>query len=677
MDPRERARELRAAIDDANYRYYVLDRPRIEDAEYDRLMAELRDLEGEHPALITPESPTQRVSGRPSERFEPARHLQPMLSLANARDEEELRRWAERVVRRLGDGEGFQLVVEPKIDGLAISLLYEEGVLVRGATRGDGVVGENVTANLRTIRAIPLRLALAEGEEPPARLEVRGEIYLPLAGFAKVNEERAAAGQPTFMNPRNAAAGSLRQLDPTVTAGRPLSMWTYGLGVAEGVQLESQWQALQWLSAHGFRVSPGVELHEEVGQALAACRGWETRRAELDFDIDGAVVKVSSFEQQRRLGSVGRDPRWAVAFKFAPTTALTRLQRIGVNVGRTGALNPYAVLEPVAVGGVTVSLATLHNEEDINRKDIREGDTVIVQRAGDVIPQVVGPYTDEGSARGPAWRMPERCPVCDTEVVKPPGEVMHRCPNRACPARGYEGLKHFVSRGAMDIDGVGERLVRRLLDLGLVTRPPDLYRLRVDDLLPLDGFQQRSAENVVASIERSKERPFDRVLFALGIPHVGSVTAELLAAELRSMPELRAADAERVAAVEGIGPVIAEAVVGWFADPDNAEVVDELAAAGLRMAAEGPPRREAEGPLAGKTVVVTGTLEGWSREEAKALLAAHGAKVTESVSGRTDYVVAGEGPGSKLARAQKLGVAVLDEAALRELLGAPASGDGG
>jgi DNA ligase (NAD+) len=668
MDAPARAAELRAAIEEANRRYFVLDRPSISDADYDRLMAELRELEAKHPDLVVPDSPTQRVSGQPSERFEPVRHPQPMLSLANARNEEELRRWAERVERRL-DGEQTQLVVEPKIDGLAISLAYRDGLLAVGATRGNGEVGENVTPNLRTIRAVPLRLALAPGEDPPPLVEVRGEVYLPLAGFQQVNEERTAAGQPTFMNPRNAAAGSLRMLDPSVTARRPLSMWTYGIGASEGLHLASQWEALEWLSAHGFRVNPDVALITGVEDGLAACRAWEERRASLDYDIDGAVVKVSSFEQQRRLGVVGRDPRWAIAFKFAPTTALTTLRHIGVNVGRTGALNPYAVLEPVQVGGVTVSMATLHNEEDINRKDIREGDTVIVQRAGDVIPQVVGPYMEEGAERSDPWRMPSHCPVCGTEVAKPEGEVMHRCPNRACPARGFEWLKHFVSRGAMDIDGVGEKLVRRLLDVGLVTRPPDFYRLGVEQLLPLDGFQQRSAENVIASIERSKERPFDRVLFALGIPHVGGVTAELLAFDLGSMEALRAAGADDIAAIEGIGPIIAEAVVGWFADPDHAEVVDELARAGLRMEAE---RRAAEpsadGPLAGRTFVVTGTLESWSREEAKAYLVTLGARVTDSVSGRTDYVLAGANAGSKLAKAEKLGVAVLDEAGLRDLL---------
>jgi DNA ligase (NAD+) len=429
-DAARRAAELRAAINEANHRYHVLDQPSIADSEYDALMRELQQLEAEHPDLVTPDSPTQRVGAPPSSQFASVRHPQPMLSLANARNEAELRAWAERLERLL-DGDPFQLVSEPKIDGLAVSLVYQDGLLARGATRGDGVTGEDVTPNLRTVRTIPLRIPHT------GMVEVRGEIYLPLSGFEQVNRERAEAGLPTFMNPRNSAAGSLRQQDSSITAGRPLAIFTYQIGASEGLSIDSHWAALEWLRDQGFRVSEHVELHDDVESAVAAARAWEDRRGDLDYDIDGCVVKVSSFAQQRRLGAVNRDPRWAIAFKFAPTTALTKLIRIGINVGRSGALNPYAVLEPVVVGGVTVSLATLHNEEDINRKDIREGDTVIVQRAGDVIPQVVGPHLQDGLKRGEPWRMPERCPACDTPVVKPEGEVMHRCPNRACPAKGY------------------------------------------------------------------------------------------------------------------------------------------------------------------------------------------------------------------------------------------------
>jgi DNA ligase (NAD+) len=652
----ERAAELRKRLNDANHRYHVLDDPSMSDAEYDELIRELQQLEADDPSLVTADSPTHRVGAAPSGGFAPVQHLQPMLSLANARNEQEFGEWAERVKRGIGD-EPFQLVTEPKIDGLAISLLYRDGVFVRGATRGDGTTGEDVTANLRTIRSIPLRIP-ETGE-----VEVRGEVYLTLSGFEQVNAEQAAAGKKTFMNPRNSAAGSLRQKDPKITATRPLTVFIYGLG-ANSLGLDSHWEALQWMRDQGFRVNEHIELHDEVETALEACRAWEGRRAELDYDIDGAVVKVSSFAQQARLGFVARDPRWAIAFKFAPTTVLTKLEHIGVNVGRTGALNPYAVLEPVVVGGVTVSLATLHNEEDINRKDIREGDTVILQRAGDVIPQVVGPHLEDGVKRERPFKMPARCPVCNTPVVKPEGEVMHRCPNPSCPAKGYEWLKHFVSRGAMDIDGVGDKLIRRLLDESLIATPPDLYRLTADDLLGLEGFQQRSAENVISAIEASKGRPFGHVLFALGITHVGSVTAQLLADHFGSVGALEAASTEEIAEVEGIGAVIAEAVAGWLVDEDHQAVVRGLRDAGVTLT--GPKRAAAapvEGPLTGLTVVVTGSIEGYTRDSIRDHLAEQGAKVTNSVSKTTDYVVAGEGGGSKRTKAQKLGVPVvtLDE----------------
>ncbi len=660
----QRAAELRRAIAEADHRYYILDQPTLSDAEYDELMRELRALEADDPSLITPDSPTQRVGVVAQSGFAEVEHLQPMLSLANARNEAEFDAWAERVARLIGD-EPYQLVTEPKVDGLAISLVYEDGVFARGATRGNGVIGEDVTANLRTVRAIPLRLA---GKAAPAVVEVRGEVYLPLEGFARVNEEQIAAGAKPFMNPRNSAAGSLRQKNPAVTAKRPLRIWAYGIGHSQGLELETHWDALAWLRDQGFPVSPDAELHDEPASALAFCRAFEERRASLTYDVDGVVVKVSSLEQQRRLGSVGRDPRWAVAFKFAPTTAITKLEKIGLNVGRTGALNPYAILEPVVVGGVTVSLATLHNEDDIRRKDIREGDRVIIQRAGDVIPQVVGPAPEQDGRRKRPWRMPDRCPVCSTPVVRGEGEARHYCPNRGCPSRGYEGLKHFVSRGAMDMDGVGEKLVARLVELGLVSQPQDFYKLTVDELLPLDGFQQTSADNVIRSIEKSKSRPFDRVLFALGIPHVGGITAELLAGAFGSMDALRGATTEQIAEVEGIGPVIAETVSAWFLDDEHAAIVDALAAAGLTMA--GPKRAATaspSGPLAGKTFVVTGTLEGFTRDSIGEHLTGLGAKVTGSVSASTDYVLAGEGGGSKRSKAEELGVPVIDLAELERL----------
>ena len=665
VKPGTRAAELRKLITEANHRYHVLDAPTVSDGEYDGWVRDLQAIEAEHPELVTPDSPTQRVGGPPSSQFAQVEHLQPMLSLANARTDDEFWAWVERV-RRLLDGEPFQLVTEPKIDGLAISLLYERGGFARGATRGDGVIGEDVTANLRTVRSIPLSLPDDAGPLPEL-VEVRGEVYLPLQGFARVNEEQIAAGAKPFMNPRNSAAGSLRQKDPAVTAKRPLALWAYSIGTSDGLELESHWDALAWLRAHRFPVSPDVRLHDDPADALAACHGWEARRAELPFDVDGAVVKVSSFVQQRRLGSVGRDPRWAVAFKFPPTTALTTLERIGLNVGRTGAMNPYAVLEPVNVGGVTVSMATLHNEDDINRKDIREGDRVIIQRAGDVIPQVVGPAPEQPGKRGKPWSMPERCPVCDHPVVRAEGEARHYCSNRACPSRGYEGLRHFVSRGAMDVDGVGEKLVRKLMEVGLVAQPQDFYRLTVADLLALDGFQERSAEKAIEAIEASKRQPFGRVLFALGIPHVGSVTAQALADGFGSMEALRAATAEEIAGVEGVGPVIADQVAGWFVDEEHSGVVDALTEAGLTMT--GPKRAQAPaGPLAGKTFVVTGTLEGFSRDGIAEHLAGLGAKVTNSVSKSTDYLLAGAGGGSKRAKAEELGVPVLSEAELAELV---------
>ena len=653
-------------IAEADHRYYILDQPTLSDGEYDDLMRELRALEADDPSLVTPDSPTQRVGVVSGSGFAEVEHLQPMLSLANARNDAEFEAWSERLGRLIGE-EPYQLVTEPKVDGLAISLVYENGIFVRGATRGNGVVGEDVTPNLRTVRSIPLRLA---GEPAPPLVEVRGEVYLPLEGFARVNEEQIAAGGKPFMNPRNSAAGSLRQKNPAVTARRPLSLWAYGIGRSEGLELATHWDSLAWLRDQGFPVSPDAELHADAASALAFCRAFEARRADLSYDVDGVVVKVSSLDQQRRLGSVGRDPRWAIAFKFAPTTAITKLEKIGLNVGRTGALNPYAILEPVIVGGVTVSLATLHNEDDIRRKDIREGDRVIIQRAGDVIPQVVGPAPEQDGRRRKAWRMPDRCPVCSTPIVRNEGEARHYCPNRACPSRGYEGLKHFVSRGAMDMDGVGEKLVARLVELGLVSQPQDFYKLGVDDLLPLDGFQATSAENVVGSIERSKSRPFDRVLFALGIPHVGGITAELLAGAFGSMEALRRATPEEIAEVEGIGPVIAETVSAWFLDDEHAAIVDALAAAGLTMS--GPKRAPAapSGPLAGKTFVVTGALEGFTRDTIGEHLADLGAKVTGTVSASTDYVLAGEGGGSKRAKAESLGVPVIDLAELERLAGA-------
>jgi DNA ligase (NAD+) len=665
-DLARRAEELRKQLDYHLYRYHVLDDPEISDAEYDRLYDELKTLEDEHPELAVPDSPTRRVGAAPSERFQKIEHLSPMGSLDKLTTGEALTKWADDVRKRLGTDEPVAFVTEPKIDGSAVNLIYERGEFVRGATRGDGYRGEDVTTNLRTIRAISARMVLPDGERPPPLLEIRGEVYMPLSGFRALNERFAAEGKRTAPNPRNAAAGSLRQLNPAITAERPLSIWVHGMGHHEALPVESHWEALHWLRERGFRTNPLVERHETIESVFEACREWETKRIELDYEIDGLVIKVDSFDQQERLGSLHDRPRWARAFKWAPMTATTRLNKIMIRVGRTGALNPWAMLEPVEVGGVTVSRATLHNEEDINRKNIREGDDVIVQRAGDVIPQIVGPAGAHRPGTKP-FKMPTHCPLCGTEVVRPEGEVMHRCPNRACPSRGLETLNNWVMAAA-DIEGVGEQLVRRLWDLGLVRSLPDLYRLTREQLLELDGFQEKSATNVITSIEASKAIPFRRVLFGLNIPDVGFVTAQNLARHFGSVDRLFAASQEEIMECEGIGPERAEAIAQWFADEDNRRLVDELQSLGLRFES-GEEDRPPEGPLNGQTYVITGTLEGWSREQAAAELEARGAKVTNSVSKKTTGLIVGEEPGaSKLSKAQQSGVPLLTEPELAELL---------
>jgi DNA ligase (NAD+) len=663
-DAAERVEELRKQLDHHLYRYHVLDDPEISDAEYDRLYDELEALEAEHPELDDPSSPTHRVGAPPSEKFQKVEHLSPMGSLEKVTTDEALQKWAQDICKRLDvPPEEVAWVIEPKIDGSAISLVYENGVLSRGATRGDGRQGEDVTPNLRTIASIPLRL---RGDDPPAVLEVRGEVYMPLSGFNAFNERLVAEGKKTAPNPRNASAGSLRQKNSQITAERPLSIWVYGAGRRDGVEFESQWELLEWLRERGFRTNPHAERLETVEEVAARCAEWERKRIELDYEIDGIVIKVDSLEHQRALGALHDRPRWARAYKWAPMTATTRLNKILIRVGRTGALNPWAMLEPVEVGGVTVSRATLHNEEDINRKDIREGDDVIVQRAGDVIPQIVGPagVHRKGTRR---FKMPTHCPLCAAEIVKPEGEAMHRCPNRACPSRGLETLNNWVMAAA-DIEGVGEQLVRRLWDLGLLRSLPDLYRLTKEQLLELDGFQEKSATNVVSSIEASKEIPFRRVLFGLNIPDVGWVTAQSLARHFGSVDRLAAAAQEDITEVEGLGPERAEKIVEWFAEEDNRRLVGELRELGLRFES-GEEDRPPEGPLTGQTYVITGTLEAWSREEAQAELEARGAKVTGSVSKKTTGLIVGEEPGaSKLTKAQRSGVPLLDEAALAKLL---------
>jgi len=663
----KRAAELRKLIAHHDHCYYVLDQPEVTDAQYDALFGELRELEEADPGLLTPDSPTQRVGGKPLEKFGQIEHAEPMLSLGNARSEDELRAWSDRVARGLERldlaAATIRYVTEPKIDGLAISLTYENGVLTHGATRGDGRIGEDVTQNLKTIKAIPLSFS-----DAPPLIEVRGEIYLPLADFGRLNEARAEQDEAVFANPRNAAAGSIRQLDPAVAASRPLSMWTYGVGRLEGAEFESHSESLAWLADKGFRVNPDVETHEGIDEVAARCDWWAERRDELDFEIDGVVIKVDDRSLQRELGVAGREPRWAIAWKFAPTTATTTLEEVVWNVGRTGHLVPFAMLEPVHVGGVTVSTATLHNEEDLERKDVRNGDEVVVLRAGDVIPQVVShvPGKRKKGARRP--KPPAKCPACGTPTVKPEDAVFTICPNASgCPGQVFQHLKHF--RQAMEIDGLGEKNLERFLDEGLITDAADIYSLRVDQIAELKGFKETSGKSLVDEIQASLEQPFSKVLYALGIRGVGEVNAHSLAEHFGSISALQAAQPEEVEKADGIGPILAVQVVEELAEDRSVELIKRLEQAGLRFELDPSERRSTDGPLADKTVVLTGTLPSLSREEATKMIRLAGGKVTGSVSKKTDYVVAGDNPGSKLAKAESLEVEVLDEPALRKLLG--------
>jgi len=663
-----RAAELREQLEYHSRRYYVLDDPEIGDDQYDALLEELRAIEREHPELLTPDSPTQRVGGEPVSRLEKVHHLEQMLSLDNVRSEEELRAWVERMrnhLAREGISEpSFAYVVEPKIDGLAMSLVYRDGVFERGATRGNGEIGEDVTHNLRTIATIPPKL-----EDAPSLVEVRGEVYMALADLTGLNERRAEAGESTFMNPRNSAAGTIRQLDPADAAKRPLSFWAYQVGVTEGLSFELHSQALQWLREHDFPVNPDIKLLDSEEQVIAQCLAWQERRGELDFEIDGVVIKVDALELQRRLGSVGRDPRWAVAWKFPPTTAVTRLEKVMWNVGKFGDMRPYGVLSPVTVGGVRIGMATLHNEEDLARKDIRAGEDVIVLRAGDVIPQVVSPapHVVEQKRRPRRPKPPARCPFCDTPTIKTEGAVFTKCPNPLCPGRAWQLLKHFVSRGAMDIDGLGEKQVAMLQERGLVTTAGDFYRLTEGQLVELDGFGELSAQNLLQALQRSKERPFARVLFALGIEEVGEVTGRNLAQRFRDIDRLLAATPEQIAETPGVGEKMAALISMQLGDERMRALIKDLREEGLQFAEHGPA--PAEGPLNGKTLVLTGTLPEWSREQATEQIMAAGGRVTGSVSKKTDFVVAGESAGSKLQKAERLEVPVLDEAGLRALLG--------
>ncbi len=663
-----RAAELRRELAQHNRSYYVLDDPTIGDDEYDALLDELRAIEADNPQLRRPDSPTQRVGAPPLDRFDQVEHAEPMLSLANARNEEELRAWETRIgnhLKRLDiSAAEFSYTTEPKIDGLAISLTYEDGVFIRGATRGDGRVGEDVTQNLRTIGAIPLGI-----EDAPPLVEVRGEVYLPIADFKALNERRAEAGESTFANPRNSAAGSIRQLDPALAAQRPLSVWCYGIGATRGLDLATHFEEVEWLRERGFKVNPDSEHHGGIESVVKRCRWWEERRDELDYEIDGVVVKVDERALWRELGVVGREPRWAIAWKFAPTTATTKLLDVIWNVGRTGHLVPFAMLEPVHVGGVTVSTATLHNEEDLARKDVRLGDEVVVMRAGDVIPQVVSPLIQRRRKGTRRVKPPKKCPACGTPVEKREDAVFSICPNRAgCPGQSFQHVKHFVSKGAMDIDGLGEKQAMRFLQEGLIEDVADIYELKEERLTGLDGFGEVSIRNLLAAIDASRSRPFKRLLYALGLPGVGYVTAEALADHFGSIDALHAADPELIEEVEGVGPIMAVQIAESLADERTWELVEKLREKGLRLEQDASERRATGGPLEGKTLVLTGTFPELTREEAAALIKAAGGKVVNSVSKKTDYVVAGENPGSKLAKAEKLETEIIDEPALRALL---------
>jgi len=658
---RERAENLRREIEIHNYRYYVLDDPVIPDARYDEMMRELEEIEKRYPSLVTPYSPTQRVGGQPREGFAAVRHLSPMLSLANAFSEAELLDFDRRVRQGL-PGEDVRYVVEPKIDGLAVSLYYENGVMVRGATRGDGENGEDITENLKTIRSVPLRLR----REVPG-LEVRGEAYMPKESFARLNEAREEAGEPLFANPRNAAAGSLRQLDPKITASRQLDIFVYGIGFSEGLSLRRHSEGLELLKELGFKVNV-FSIFNDVRELVGYCRDWQSRRFDLPYAVDGLVIKVDLLSQQERLGATMKSPRWAVAYKFPPEQAVTRVKNIFVRVGRTGALTPTAELEPVRLAGTTVSRATLHNEDMIREKDIRIGDSVIVRKAGDVIPEVVSVLREKRTGSEEIWSMPSQCPACGSQVARAEGEAAARCTGIACPARLWESIIHFASRNAMDIAGLGPAVAGQLLNAGLVRDPSDLYALRYEDLAALERMGPKSARNLLGAIEASKKNSLARLVFALGIRHVGERAAKILAERYGSLESLMKAPEEELVTVPEIGPKIASSIAAFFAGRQNLEVIDKLVRAGVNTREERQPAGGRR-PLSGKTFVITGTLQGFSRQEAEELVESLGGRVASSVGRNTDYVVVGDRPGSKYDKAVALGIPILDESEFKEMTG--------
>ena len=659
------ADKLRREIRHNEYLYYVLDAPEITDAEYDRMMVRLRELEARYPDSIPADSPTQRVGGRASSQFTEVRHLEPLLSLGNVFSAEELRAFDERVRSGLPAGSKVEYVMEPKIDGLACSLIYENGKLVRAATRGDGVVGENVTANVRTIRSIPLTLKVPDGETVPELLDVRGEVYMPRQAFMRLNEQRAERGESEFANPRNAAAGSLRQLDPQVTASRSLSFFAYYL-VGEGAQPKHS-ESLALLAHYGFKVSENYKVVENIDEAIKYIGDFNELRQGLSYDTDGAVIKVNDVYQQRILGATGKDPRWATAYKYPPEQAETTLEDIDWRVGRTGVLTPTAVLTPVKLSGSVISRATLHNEDFIRAKDIRIGDRVVINKAGEIIPEVLRVVVEKRTGDEKEVAIPSVCPECGWRVERQGEEAAIRCTNPHCPALGREGLIHFVSRDAMNIDGCGPSVINALLDAGLVRDAADLYSLRKDDLLKLERMGEKSADNLLATLAESKKNELDKLLFALGIRHVGAKVARILATEFGSMEKLQQAQPEELAQIRDIGDKIAESVVTWLNVPANIDLVERLAAAGLTMTFT-PPASQEDNPFFGKTLVFTGTMPTLGRAEAKTMAQDVGAKVSGSVSKKTDYVIAGAEAGSKLEKAQQLGVTVIDEAEFLRLL---------
>jgi DNA ligase (NAD+) len=661
-----RVEELRERLNYHSYRYHVLDDPEILDVEYDELLVELRELEERFPELITPDSPTQRVGATPADLFAPVQHRSPMLSLDNAFSREELEAWEQRVERVLGGPAAYSC--ELKIDGVAVALTYENGALTKGATRGDGRVGEDITANVRTVRTVPQRLL---GSDPPAVLEVRGEIYLPVKAFETLNDELLAAEQRTFANPRNAAAGSLRQKDPKITATRPLSLWVHSFGFAGGIRFESHSGFLAWCRDVGLPVAPTGEVVDGLDGVVSYVERWQEQRHSVDWEIDGVVVKVDAIALQDELGATSHAPRWAIAYKFPPEERTTILREIGVHTGRTGVVTPFAFLEPVHVSGVTVTTATLHNEDEVRRKDVREGDTVIVRRAGDVIPEVVGPVLSKRKRGARRWKFPTECNSCGATLVRKEGEAYWRCPNkRGCPSQNVEWLSSFAGRGAMDIEGLGYKTGWLLLDLGWVKDPGDVYSLTEEQLAQLPGFKDKRINNLLEAIEGSKDQPIWRLLVGLNIPHVGSTIAQTIARVFGSIDAIAAATEQEIDDVEGIGPEIARSVHEWFADTQNRTLLEKLRTAGLRMQ-DDAVEPVGEQPLAGRTMVLTGGLEAMSRDEAIAAAQAAGAKVASSVSKKTDFVVAGVNPGSKLAKAEQLNVEIIDEAEFLKRLGLP------